>query len=884
MSNQITDSRPSPVQRLLNAAKNHIDAGQVEAAMTLYEAVVAQIPDNPDTQLTLGLACHELGRFDQAVRHIGRSLELDSTNDVAYRSMGDALAAVKQYPLAIRSYQKAISLNPGNTDAKLNLGNLFHELEMFDHAESTFARILSSSPNHMQALNNFGKLLQDTGRWNQALENYDRCLHLYPQHAEAQFNRATLLLSMGDYERGWDAYEWRFRRQGAAKVYPHRLITPRWQGESFEGHSLLVHCEQGMGDVLQFLRFLPMVKSRGGMVVLEAHAPLVPLLEGQRGIDRVVPFDPQRPPTVPHDMHIPLLSVPKLFVDEMTVIPSTLPYIHLDHDMSAPWSGHLNPGHLNIGLVWASSAVNPKRNFPIEKCEAWFQNPHLHFIGLQKEAPSEQLEYLQRRSSPIRCVGSQLTSFKDTACAMADLDLVISVDTAAAHLAGAMGKPLWMLLPFNADWRWPPDGERCTWYPQARILRQSTPGSWEPMIDTVSKMLQHLSPGSTALEAPLLLKVHPPPAHPIPDSPVAGEDKTGNTKTFIGLVNGENYGWGVCSRYLIEELSKRRPIHVLNEADESAFHEHLDGKLFQALTTVTFEPLFEKARGTHNYGYTFFENELTEKSVENAKRYDVIMAGSTWCRNRMRDKGINNGRVLIQGIDPNLFFPIDSETDPDRFVIFSGGKFELRKGQDILLRAVKILQDKYTDVYLVNCWVNMWPDSLRQMTSSPYLDFSYHADASWNDLMRRTYLDNGLDPDRIFTMGLMPHNQLRSLFKQTDIGVFPNRCEGGTNLVLMEYMACAKPVIATFASGHMDIVNDKNALLLQQLKSINMVGDDGALIGRWKDPSLEELVAQLEYAYHHRHALRKFGVQAGTDLQQHTWQRCSENLTKVMGI
>ena len=206
----------------------------------------------------------------------------------------------------------------------------------------------------------------------------------------------------------------------------------------------------------------------------------------------------------------------------------------------------------------------------------------------------------------------------------------------------------------------------------------------------------------------------------------------------------------------------------------------------------------------------------------------------------------------------------------------------MRKGQDILLRAVKILQEKYADVYLVNCWVNMWPESLRQMTSSPYLEFSYQADESWNDLMRRTYLANGLDPDRICTMGLVPHDELRTLFKQTDIGVFPNRCEGGTNLVLMEYMACAKPVIAAFASGHKDILTEENALLLRQLKSINMVGDDGALIGRWKDPSLEELVAQLEYAYHHRHVLKKVGVRAGTDLQRFTWQKCAERLAKVM--
>jgi glycosyltransferase involved in cell wall biosynthesis len=359
-------------------------------------------------------------------------------------------------------------------------------------------------------------------------------------------------------------------------------------------------------------------------------------------------------------------------------------------------------------------------------------------------------------------------------------------------------------------------------------------------------------------------------------------DATKKSDFFLGLVKGKYYGWGVCSKYLIDELSKMRSVHVINDDDGSSSNHRLEGPLFQALTTVSFEPLFAKARGSLNYGYTFFENELTQQSVENAKRYDLILAGSTWCRDRMREKGIPNCDVLIQGIDPNRFYPIKNEKSQDRFVIFSGGKFELRKGQDILLRAVKILQDKYPDIYLVNCWYNLWVESLRQMASSPYISFSYSENSSWIDTMQRAYQDNGLDASRVLTMELVPHHQLRSLFKQTDIGVFPNRCEGGTNLVLMEYMACAKPVIATVTSGHKDIVTEENALLLRQLKDINIVSDDGSLAGRWQDPSLDELVAQLEYAYHHREATKHKARHAGEDLQQFTWKHCAERLVDII--
>ena len=312
---------------------------------------------------------------------------------------------------------------------------------------------------------------------------------------------------------------------------------------------------------------------------------------------------------------------------------------------------------------------------------------------------------------------------------------------------------------------------------------------------------------------------------------------------YLGLVKGENYGWGVCSRYLIEELSKLRSAIVLDEQDGSAMDGHLPGIVFQALINVDLAPMFAKARGIRNCGYTFFENELTEASVRNAHAFDRVLGGSSWCRDRLLEKGIANCDVLLQGIDPRFFFPIAETADSERFVIFSGGKFELRKGQDLVLRAVKILQDKYPDVWLLNCWYNMWPAVTRLMTYSPHIRFDHRAGEAWTETMQRTYAQNGLHPERIITCGLVSQARQRALFAQTDIGLFPNRCEGGTNLVLMEYMACAKPVIASNTSGHKDIVNVDNALLLDRLSPFNIVDAGGKLIGRWQDPNLDEIVA-----------------------------------------
>ncbi len=382
-----------------------------------------------------------------------------------------------------------------------------------------------------------------------------------------------------------------------------------------------------------------------------------------------------------------------------------------------------------------------------------------------------------------------------------------------------------------------------------------------------------------ALESPAAVSETPK------NAAVASQPKTSPVTRFpihLGLVRGEGYGWGVCSRNLIQELSKLRSVRVLDAPDSSADDSALDGVLFQALVNVDFDPMFPKARAQHNFGYTFFENELTGRSIENAKRYDKVLGGSTWCLERMREKGIFNCDVLVQGIDPELFYPGNDPTDPERFVIFSGGKFELRKGQDLVLRAVKIMQEKYPDVWLVNCWYNLWPASTRLMGYSNHIRFEHRDNEPWTATMQRTYEANGLDSRRIVTCELMPQNLQRDLYSRTDIGLFPNRCEGGTNLVLMEYMACAKPVIASNNSGHKDIVNERNALLLNRMSPFNVMDGKGEVIARWQDPSLDEIVAHLEHAYHDRQKIRQIGVQAGIDLKNFTWAHSAQRLLQII--
>lgn len=494
--------QPTGIAWWLSEADGHIHAGRLAAAASIYERVLHHLPDDPDVHHTLGLVYLEQGCLEPALFHIGRSIELNASKAVVYRSMGDALRAAGQLPLAIRAYEKARALSPDYNDALLNLGIAFHELGMNARAEEAFQKILLLAPDHIQALNNLGKVNHDGGRPDLAMRYYDRCIDLQPDYAEARFNRAALLLALEDYEKGWREYEWRFRRTCTANVYPHRLRTRRWQGEDFGGRRLLVHCEQGMGDVLQFFRFLPMVKHRGGTVILEAHEPLLPLLKTQAGIDEIVGFDPKIPPTVRHDLHIPLLSLPGIFHTGADSIPNILSYIEVHGGRDCPWPSNLKKGRTNIGLVWAASALDPRRNLPIEKCGAWFKDPRLHFVSLQVGEPTGRIQGLKNAASPITILGADLRNFLDTAHAMAELDLVISVDTAAAHLAGAMGKPLWILLPYTADWRWPLKRKNCPWYPRAELFRQARQGDWDEVIAQVALALGRLTSGALPGPAP----------------------------------------------------------------------------------------------------------------------------------------------------------------------------------------------------------------------------------------------------------------------------------------------------------------------------------------------------------------------------------------------
>ncbi len=351
---------------------------------------------------------------------------------------------------------------------------------------------------------------------------------------------------------------------------------------------------------------------------------------------------------------------------------------------------------------------------------------------------------------------------------------------------------------------------------------------------------------------------------------------------YLGFLPGRNYGWGIAGERLISELSKKTKTFLIGDEVFYDQKKLYPGKLIQPLIDEDLNPYFS-ARGIENFGYAYFDADPTKNAIKNASEYNLILTGSSWSKNKLQEYGVKNTASLLQGIDKKHFYPIKEKTDGSIFTIFSGGRFALRKGQDILLKAFKTLHKKYNDMVLLNCWYNAYPESMRTMLHSPHIEFEQKGDTWW-ETMENIYLINDIDPARVITLPMVNNQNLREIYKFTDIGVFPSRSESGTNLMLMEYMACEKPAIATNTSGHKDIINESNAILLNDLEKYPLCGLNGEIEATWETVTPDELIDTIEYAYHNRDKLNDIAKQGAKDMTRFTWESCAEKLLEHIAM
>ena len=322
----------------------------------------------------------------------------------------------------------------------------------------------------------------------------------------------------------------------------------------------------------------------------------------------------------------------------------------------------------------------------------------------------------------------------------------------------------------------------------------------------------------------------------------------------VSMPSGSTHGWGIAGTYLEREVAKLPPI---------------EGVTLHCMPR-NLAPLNPEAWDAINIGYCFFEDsiEILNFTRQAARQWDYIVAGSKWCEYHLRIGGVKNCCTILQGVDPANFYPVPFPPD-DRFVVFSGGKFELRKGQDIVIAAMKVMMQRHRDVFLSCSWTNQWAFSLATMEGSPFITYR-HDEADFLNIPRRCVLDNGLDPARVMVHPLVDNAAIRQLFAGTQVGLFPNRCEGGNNMVMCEYMACGRSVIASDTSGHADVINPSIAYPLTRYRPM-VVGSGGVQTGVWEEPILEEVIETLETVYQNRHELPAKGALAASEMARLTW-------------
>jgi Tfp pilus assembly protein PilF len=469
---------------------------RIETAIACFQQALRLKPDFVEAHANLGLALRSQGKSEEAIASYHRALQINPGFAVAHNNLGIALQSQGKLDEALTSFQQAVHLRPDYAEAYTNMGVVFHTQGKLHEAVMSFQQALHHKPHYPETYTNLGVTLQAQGKVAEALANFQQAVQLQPQNVEAHWNRSLAWLLMGNFAQGWKEYEWRWKRKGSP---PRPIAQPLWDGAPFQGRTLLIHAEQGLGDTLQFIRYLPMAQARGGSVIFECQPGLTRLLRQCPGIDQLIEQTSSAPPAVSFDMHIPLLSLPRLFRTTVDTIPAPIPYIHAEEKLVQQWASQFSQvTQYKIGICWQGNPQHPRdavRSVPLAYFTPLASLKGISLYSLQKENGKEQLTPWAQEHA-IQDLGATLDevsgAFVETAAVIVNLDLVITVDTAIAHLAGALGAPVWVLLPFAPDWRWLLSRDNSPWYPTMRLFRQPRPGEWDTVFHRVVETLSTL--------------------------------------------------------------------------------------------------------------------------------------------------------------------------------------------------------------------------------------------------------------------------------------------------------------------------------------------------------------------------------------------------------
>jgi tetratricopeptide (TPR) repeat protein len=521
---------PNRASTLSNLAWTQVKLSKYEEAKTNAQAAVSVERENGALWYALGFICVCQQQFVEALEHLERAISLQPNFAEAHVLRGRVLLNMQRIEEALECYDRAIELQPDLAEAYNNRGAILRNMQYFDEAYYDFEKAIEINPDFAASYNNRGNNLVDLDRLEDALASFDRALELKPDYAEAYSNRgnclrllrrldkaiasydqaialrpeaefeenkALALLLAGDFEKGWQLNESRWKRGNVQNVFA--FGRPLWLGdENIAGKRIFIHHEQGFGDTIHFIRYIPQLAALGAHVIVTVQPALKTLVSSVEGASVVL--GDEEPP--PFDCQCPLLSLPLAFKTRLETIPAKVPYLSVSAERMNVWKGRLpDTEKPRIALAWAGNSQfrgDRRRSIGLAALAPLLSVPDVQFISIQKDLREGDDDIL-RNHPELVVLGPELRDFSDTAAVMSQVDLVISSDTAVVHLAGALGRPVWMLLEYVPDWRWMIDREDSPWYPTARLFRQRRAGDWEGVVASVSDELQRFERASPQL-------------------------------------------------------------------------------------------------------------------------------------------------------------------------------------------------------------------------------------------------------------------------------------------------------------------------------------------------------------------------------------------------
>ncbi len=460
--------------------------GKLSEAIASWRQAVRFNPHHVDAHNNLGNALQQQGQLAEAEACLQQALQLKPDFINAHQNLGNTLLAQGKLEEAIARYQHVLRYSPNSLVAYNNLGKAFLDQHRLDEAAASLQQALRVSPDFAEAYNNLGLILQEQGKTQEAIASLQRAVRLNPNYVAAHINLALSWLVMGNFEQGWPEYEWRWKSEGYSAP---NLRQPLWDGTALKGRTILLHAEQHFGDTFQFIRYAELVKQYGGRVCVVCPGALMQVLANCAGIDQLIA---EGNPLPYFDVHAPFLSLPRILGTTLDTIPAKVPYLTAQVDLIERWRDRLSS--LNgpkIGICWQGTTTLrtarlkalPLKNFaPLAQSGA-------QLISLQKDVATEQLEQAGFAVNQLAAL-DEAGAFLDTAAVMMNVDLIISCDTSVAHLAGALGVPVWVPLPFASDWRWLLHREDSPWYPTMRLYRQPEPGNWQAVFQRMAADLR----------------------------------------------------------------------------------------------------------------------------------------------------------------------------------------------------------------------------------------------------------------------------------------------------------------------------------------------------------------------------------------------------------